>query len=73
MSHAAQCLICKHQHDRRGVVVGCLRLEGNANTDLAIIVGQMLYRAARREPCVAFERLPFGPDAYRSIDLPEKP
>jgi len=73
MSHAAQCLICKHQRSRGSIVTGCLCFE-DTRLDARVtgILTALLFQNARRHPCPGFERLEFGPDAYRAEDLPEK-
>ena len=71
MSHAAQCLLCKHAYRRGNQVVGCLRFEeSRVDLDVAIVLAALIYQLAGSQRCVAHERLQYGPDAYMAQDLP---
>ena len=71
--HGAQCLMCKYQVSRNTTVTGCLRFENSKlDADTAGVLTALLFQNAGRARCPGMERLEFGPDAYRSIDLPER-
>ena len=71
MSHAAQCLLCKHAQRRGNQVVSCLRFEfGPLDVDTSAVLAALIYQLAGSQQCVAHERLQYGPDAYMAQDLP---
>ena len=71
MSHAAQCMLCKHARRRGNQVVGCLRFEfGPLDTDTSTVLAALIYQLAGSQRCVAREQLQYGPDAYMAQDLP---
>jgi len=73
MSHGAQCLMCKFQDSRGVLVLRCLRFEETKlEADVSGILAAMLFQAAGRARCPGMVRLEFGPDAYRSEDLPPR-
>jgi hypothetical protein len=65
--------MCKHQRSRGTHVTGCLRFEETRlEADVVAVLTGLLFQNAGRHPCPGLEKLEFGPDAYRSIDLPER-
>ena len=74
MSHAAQCMLCKHARRRGNQVVGCLRFEeARVDPDVGSVLEALIYQLSGKGPCVAREKLEYGPDAYIAQDLPAGP
>jgi len=71
-AYGAQCVLCSHSLNRGNLVIGCLRFENSKlDTDTAGVLAAMLYQAAGSAKCPGRTRLEIGPDAYRSLDLPQ--
>lgn len=72
MSHAAQCTLCKHARWRGNRVIECLRFDHDGATDAELVLAALLFQIAATKPCVAMEKLQFGPDAYFAQDAPAR-
>lgn len=71
MSHAAQCLLCRHARRQGRLPSGCLRFEASKlDADTSSVLAAMLYQNAGTKRCPGFEKLEYGPDAYWAEDLP---
>ena len=70
MSHAAQCLLCKHARHLGRTVVGCSAFEEIDPPIVAAALTGLIYRAAATAPCPVRDAYEFHADAYFAEDLP---